>query len=184
MHQVIHSEQRDLEIGNLRRQLQDEKNRVEELTKELSIAREDHSSLRANLQLDDGVERGQMAKDFRAINRSIEDVSITLSNWICKQYKFHGADVPTTGNAVNRQGLYDLVPMLSSASSTLVQSSRGDFRPLEDFVDFTLRCHLVRRIHFQIFTPFHPGLEKSGETREILEKVYQEMRNYGIYTHH
>ncbi len=120
-----------------------------------------------------------MAKDFRAINRSIEDVSGAISSWFCQQYRFHGINVPTTEHASNRLGLHDLVPSSSSTGSTLVQSSRREFRPLEEFVDFTLRCQLVRRIHSRIFIPFHPNLAESGEMRDTLEKIYHEMRHNG-----
>ncbi|KAF8337587.1 uncharacterized protein EI90DRAFT_2667557 [Cantharellus anzutake] len=127
-HEVHQAEQRNIELDNLRHQLREEKNRAENLAKELKIAREDHSSLRANLQLDDDIEPGQMAKEFQAINRSIEDASRAISGWFCGIFTFDGIDAPTTAHVVDQKRLYDLMPYASSRNSTLIRSSRSPSR--------------------------------------------------------
>ena len=141
------------------------------------------AALRNRLQLHETVEPGQIAYEFRSINRSVKHLCRTITDFALRQDKFSEIHYPTSKDVVDLELLAHTIQGRSKAPS-LVQSAAGPDRPLEDVLEYGLRSVVNRCLHNRIFRPFHPelygGETETGVVSERLWDIYESMCRHGV----
>ncbi|KAF9515576.1 hypothetical protein BS47DRAFT_767679 [Hydnum rufescens UP504] len=136
------------------------------------------ATLRNRLQLHETVEPGQIAHEFRAINRSVKHLCRTITAFALRQQKFAQIPYPTSSDVADLELLAHTIQGRSEPPS-LVQSANGPDRPLEDVLEYGLRSVVNRYLHNRIFRPFHPelyvGETETGVVSERLWDIYESM---------
>ncbi|KAG9103547.1 hypothetical protein FRC06_010032 [Ceratobasidium sp. 370] len=132
------------------------------LRDQLEQTRSEYASLRSELQLSDNMEQSKIVQSLKNLNRGIENLGRSIAEHIVDNHVSPYTNDETTLKASN-------LPQIKvqfyhqEGSPSLVESSSGAGMPTEDFFDLGVRSILCRRLHENIFLPFHPTL--AGDPR-------------------
>jgi len=150
--------------------------KVAVLARRLKETQEQHASLRNATQKSETKEPGEMIDSFRDLKRAIQLLcrrfGATISDFDAGASKSvplapptpvaqtSPSDSLTSKNAAHFASLKKLLTTIGGPS--LCNSSRGEGRPLEDFLDFTLRLSISSTLVQDLFDRFHPELSHRG----------------------
>ncbi|KAG8740460.1 hypothetical protein FRC10_004287 [Ceratobasidium sp. 414] len=144
--------------------------------------RSEYASLRSELQLNDNMEQSKIVRSLKDLNRGIEDFGRSVAEHIVDNYVSPYTSDHTTLKASNLPGVKAQF-CHQEGKPSLVLSSTGDGMPTEDFFDLSVRSILCKRLHENIFLPFHPTLAGDSQN-EFMNGLYQEVRHQGKLLHH
>ncbi len=164
----------DKETDALRKEI--ERNRQEEgkIKAEIRDLNQEYAHYWVNLQHQDALEPSQLLAEFRALNRSIEDLCRDFSEMVTKRSRFARIKDPTTMHIANPGEFRRLLPGIGEGPSLYCSAERRA-RPLEDVVDYAVRTIINKELCKRIFDPFHPSLYGIAADREI-KRTYDAIR--------
>jgi len=142
---------------------------ITSLQVKLREVEEQHASLRDSLQVSDAQEPRQVVSAFQALKRSIANVCTGISA-SATDYIHRGA--PDLLLSTQSQSRDDLERVLGGCGGLIVSPS-GEGRPIEDFLDYSLRFLLNRSLARDLFGFFHPNLTDDGAT--LVSKLHDEV---------
>jgi len=157
-------EEKECEISELSRAREQIKQQTLALSQQLQQTQKEYVSLRSQLQLHENIEQGDIVQTLKDLNRSIDDLSRSISQYIVDTYSeaVFGKEASnvTTLDACH---LPELKALLGHAEgrSSLVASSDGRGMPIEDFLDYAIRSLLCKHLCEEIFDRFHPAIDRS-----------------------
>ncbi|CUA77230.1 hypothetical protein RSOLAG22IIIB_06585 [Rhizoctonia solani] len=139
----------------------------------------EYASLHSELQLNDNTEQSKIVQLLGELNRMIDAFGRSVAAYMVDNHKDNcfGEGDPTTLNAPNLGGLQERFGHQEGKAS-LVTSSQGMGLPIEDFIDFSLRSSIFRKLYHSLFVPFHPtlvGNAESGFMTTLYEKVRRQV---------
>ncbi|CAE6494305.1 unnamed protein product [Rhizoctonia solani] len=149
-----------------------------QLHQELQKCRQEYSSLRSQLQLQENVEQSQVVQTLRDINRMIDDIGRSVSAYLTDNYvrSTFGKDATrvTALHSRDRSTLMDLFAHQEGRSS-LIAHSNGQGMRIEEFLDYSIRHFLCEFLAIRLFRPFHPGIDTS--LSKALLASYENIQN-------
>ncbi|KAG9086814.1 hypothetical protein FS749_003361 [Ceratobasidium sp. UAMH 11750] len=147
------------------------------LGQQLQQTQKEYVSLRSQLQLHENVEQGDIVQTLKDLNRSIDDLARSISQFIVDTYSEaafgkEAVDVTT----LNARHLPELKMLFGhvEGNSSLVVSSGGKGMPIEDFLDYGTRSLLCKHLFEAIFSPFHPAADLAHNT--TVATIYDNVR--------
>ncbi|KAG9125790.1 hypothetical protein FRC07_006217 [Ceratobasidium sp. 392] len=161
-------------------QLAESQKEASALRQQYQQTQKEYASLRSQLQLQENVEQGDIVQTLKDLNRSIDDVSRSISEYLVDTHVRAIFDRdPTEITALDANQLPELKELLghSEGSSSLVASSQGAGMPIEDFFDYAIRFLLCHYLYMRIFTPFHPAAKSS--INHTLVAMYDDVQKRG-----
>ncbi|KAG8792446.1 hypothetical protein FRC12_006093 [Ceratobasidium sp. 428] len=150
------------------------------LSEQFRQTQKEYASLRSQLQLHENIEQGDIVQALKDLNRSIDDLSRSISQHVVDTYaEAVFGKQPSDITAVEARDLPKLKALLGHVEgrSSLVTMSDGTGMPVEDFLDFAIRCLLCDYLSVAIFRPFHPAADSSQNT--IVAAMYQSLQREG-----
>ena len=164
----------DPDIDTLRKEIEKYRQEADKLKTEIQDLNHGYAQYRVNFQHQEALEPSQLLAEFRALNRSIEDLCRDFSESVLKRSQFERIKDPTTENIANPREFCRLLPEEEEGPS-LYWSTTRRARPLEDAVDYAFRTIINGELCRRIFDPFHPSLCGIGTDREI-KRTYEAIR--------
>ncbi|QRV77752.1 hypothetical protein RhiJN_05767 [Ceratobasidium sp. AG-Ba] len=127
--------------------------------------RNELTSIRTHLQVNDLLEPWQISQKFQAINKDVENVSRNLSEFLADSYTAKGPC--NTG---------DFFLFSQNRPPKTDQQSGGTPVSAEDFVDFCCRSLINEQLMTKILHPqvFHPGL--GSQENKFIGEMYESVR--------
>jgi len=144
---------------------------IRRLEAELVDAHEQHASIRNHLQLRDSREPKEIVNDFRALKRSIGYLCTDLSAAITDRIHTFLPNLQFSSQAFH---LKRLSRILSIPYNLIVSSARKG-RPIEDFIDYSLRFLLNKMLCQELFDRCHPHIATASVER-ALAPLYEQVR--------
>ncbi|KDQ12465.1 hypothetical protein BOTBODRAFT_34433 [Botryobasidium botryosum FD-172 SS1] len=144
--------------------------KIASLKSKLRKAEEQHASLRDHLQVSDTQEPRQIVSSFQALKRSIANACTRISASATDCIHRDAPDLLLSTHSRSR----DKLETLLHHASGLITSPSGEGRPLEDFLDYSLRHLLNRSLTDELFNLFHPNVigEEDIRITELYEDIY------------
>ncbi|GAB1520872.1 hypothetical protein RhiTH_003961 [Rhizoctonia solani] len=115
----------------------------------------------------------EIVQNLVDINRRIEDLALSLSQYLVDTYGGH--DKVTTEYAAQLSKLKEMFEH-DGRKGSLVQSSKGVGMLLEDFLDVAIRSILCEQLYKRIFVPFHPAIPASDPKNQYTSKLYERIK--------
>ncbi|KAG8737711.1 hypothetical protein FRC10_007910 [Ceratobasidium sp. 414] len=157
-------EEKECELSELSRAREQIEQQTLALSQQLQQTRKEYVSLRSQLQLHENIEQGDIVQTLKDINRSIDDLSRSISQYIVDTYSepVFGKEAGNV-TTLDARHLPDLKVLLGHVEgrSSFVVSSDGRGMPIEDFLDYATRSLLCKHLCKKIFDRFHPAIDKS-----------------------
>ncbi|KAG9074991.1 hypothetical protein FRC06_010339, partial [Ceratobasidium sp. 370] len=157
-------QEKDYEISELSRAHKQVEQQALALNQQLQQTQKEYVSLRSQLQLHENIEQGDIVQILKDLNRSIDDLSRSISQYMVDTYS-EGVFGKETSNVttLDARHLPDLKTLLGHVEgrSSLVVSSDGRGMPIEDFLDYATRSLLCRHLCRKIFDRFHPAIDRA-----------------------
>ncbi|KAG9103542.1 hypothetical protein FRC06_010027, partial [Ceratobasidium sp. 370] len=157
-------EEKDYEISELSRAHKQVEQQALALSQQLQQTQKEYVSLRSQLQLHENIEQGDIVQTLKDLNRSIDDLSRSISQYMVDTYSA-GVFGKETSNVttLDARHLPDLKALLGHVEgrSSLVVSSDGRGMPIEDFLDYATRSLLCKHLCRKIFDRFHPAIDRA-----------------------
>lgn len=154
---------------------------IEKLTTKLEQTQVEYASLRSHLQIHDNIEHGQITQTLDDINRLIDDLGQSISEYVVDGYS--EAISPIQLEALEPQRFQKLVDMFgyTSGRSSLMKSSSALFPDLEDFLYYAIRAVLCSQLYKLVFEPFHPNLAGRDyrQQNDFIVEVYKQIARQG-----
>ncbi|QRV92575.1 hypothetical protein RhiJN_20593 [Ceratobasidium sp. AG-Ba] len=127
--------------------------------------RNELTSIRTHLQVNDLLEPWQISQKFQAINKDVENVSRNLSEFLADSY---------TAKAPCNTG--DFFLFSQNRPPKTDEQSGGTPVSAEDFVDFCCRSLINEQLMTKILHPqvFHPGL--GSQENKLIGEMYESVR--------
>jgi cell fate (sporulation/competence/biofilm development) regulator YlbF (YheA/YmcA/DUF963 family) len=147
-------------------------NQVEQLEVDRAKHNQRYASLLKHIQPSHHVEGEEVVTRFRRLNSSIEGAFQTISDGIRRTLDV-SYDVPS--NSVN---LSTLRPFIPNATS-LVASLQGAGRPMDSFLEFSLRHIINETLCYKLFDTFHPQI--TVEQNLIISELKNQIRSQGEF---
>ncbi|KDQ12478.1 hypothetical protein BOTBODRAFT_176418 [Botryobasidium botryosum FD-172 SS1] len=147
--------------------------KIRKLKDELVAAQEQHASIRDHLQLRDSREPREIVAEFRALKRSISYLCTDLGAAITDRIHTFSPSLQLSTQASHPKHLSKTL----SKSYNLIRSPAREGRPLEDFIDYSLRFLLNLMLCQQLFHRFHPHTPENVE--HVLATLYEQIQSQG-----
>lgn len=149
--------------------------KVGELLAELERSRAEYTSLRSQLQIHENVEQSEVTQTLMDLNRQVEDLARSLSQHLVDTY----AQPNMTTREAFQLGEIQKLFEHPETKASLVLSSTGVGRPLEDFFDLAMRSLISEQLYKRIFLPFHPNVPAADQKNTYTTKLYSQVRERG-----
>lgn len=151
------------------------KEQIDSLQAKLQRTEAEYASLRSHLQVEDNIEQMQITRSLDDINRLIEELGQSLSEYL--------VDNCSEANA-SLQGACSLQELLNmfghtDGKSSLVRSSKGDYPDLEDFFYFAIRATLCSQLFDRVFKPFHPKIADQKYQDDFMIQIHNQIAYRG-----
>ncbi|KAG9091531.1 hypothetical protein FS749_016470 [Ceratobasidium sp. UAMH 11750] len=157
-------EEKESEVSELSRAHEQTEQRTLALSQQLQQTQKEYVSLRSQLQLHENVEQGEIVQTLKDLNRNIDDLARSISQYMVDTYSEAAFDKEASNvTTLDARHLPELKVLLGHAEgrSSLVASSDGKGMPLEDFLDYATRSLLCKHLCRKIFDRFHPAIDRS-----------------------
>lgn len=166
--------------------------KVAVLARRLKETQEQHATLRNAMQSRESKEPGELIDSFRDLKRAIQLLcrrfGVAISDYNAPKIapiapsleeprtaQTSPSSSLTSKSAAHFANLRKLLTTIGGPS--LCNSARGEGRPLEDFLDFTLRLSISSTLVQDLFDRFHPELSHRGTS--FLLTHYETIRRRG-----
>lgn len=148
---------------------------IEETQRAIRSSRATSILLRNHFQVTDDKEPGEIAAQFRSINRDIDNLCRDINEDLARLCA-PGTDVAITTSLDVRDmvGVERALYGDFGAQPSLIESSSGTGRPISEFMDFALQFLINKELHRFIFQPFNPLMTASDN--ECISRSYEEVR--------
>ncbi|KAG8792443.1 hypothetical protein FRC12_006090 [Ceratobasidium sp. 428] len=138
-----------------------------DLRDQLQKAQAQYASLHSHLQIQENIEKAEIAQQLADLNRQIDDIGHTTSNYLIDRHVEAGA---TSLDARDPRGLKAMF-LHTEGFSSLVASSTGAGMAAPDFFDYAVRSILCQQLCKYIFNPFHPNVPNPNAIMEVYPLV-------------
>lgn len=157
--------------------IQESNDTVQTLSGKLKDVEGQHASLRDSLQLADSQEPRQVVAAFQSLKRSIANVCSSISASITDVIR---RDAPNLTLSTHARYRDRLDPLLAECRG-LIASPSGEGRPIEDFLDYSLRVLFNGALIEEVLGRFHPDATDEGAV--LVRELYNEVRRSGEHMH-
>ncbi|KAG8792441.1 hypothetical protein FRC12_006088 [Ceratobasidium sp. 428] len=160
----------------LEQQLAREHEETLALNQQLQQTQKEYASLRSQLQPHENIEQGDIVQTLKDLNRSIDDLSRSISQHVVDTYaEAVFGKPPSDITTAEARDLPKLKALLGHAEgrSSLVVSAGGRGMLVEDFLDYATRSLLCKHLCMKIFDRFHPAIDPSLDM--ILSAMYKDL---------
>ncbi|KAF8713398.1 ATP binding, partial [Rhizoctonia solani] len=161
------------DVKKLELQLAESKKQMEDSHSQLQQHLSQYTALCSQLQIHENIEQSEVVQNLVDINRRIEDLALSLSQYLVDTYGGH--DKVTTEYAAQLSKLKEMFEH-DERRGSLVQSSKGVGMLLEDFLDVAFRSILCEQLYKRIFVPFHPAIPASDPKNQYTSKLYERIK--------
>ncbi|KEP54007.1 AIG1 domain protein [Rhizoctonia solani 123E] len=161
------------DIKKLQFELEESKRQTEGYSTQLQQHLGQYAALCSQLQIHENLEQKDIVQSLIDLNRHIDDFALSVSQHLGDTYG--GPNITTTRHAFHLPQLKKLFNH-EEGKASLVQSSKGEGMPLEDFLDVAIRSILCEQLYKRIFAPFHPGLDVSDPRNGYIVALYARIR--------
>ncbi|KAL5632450.1 hypothetical protein ACGC1H_005419 [Rhizoctonia solani] len=164
---------RSTDIKKLQSELEESKRQTEGYSAQLQQHLGQYTALCSQLQIHENLEQRDIVQSLIDLNRHIDDFALSVSQHLGDTYG--GPNITTTQHAFHLPQLKKLFNH-EEGKASLVQSSKREGMPLEDFLDVAIRSILCEQLYKRIFAPFHPGLDLSDPRNGYIVALYGRIR--------
>ncbi|CAE6459228.1 unnamed protein product [Rhizoctonia solani] len=161
------------DVKKLELQLAESKKQTEDSHSQLQQHLSQYNALCSQLQIHENIEQSEIVQNLVDINRRIEDLALSLSQYLVDTYGGH--EKVTTEYAAQLSKLKEAFEH-DERRGSLVQSSKGVGMLLEDFLDVAVRSILCEQLYKRIFAPFHPAIPLSDPRHQYTTKLYDRIK--------
>ncbi|KAG8732574.1 hypothetical protein FRC11_012527 [Ceratobasidium sp. 423] len=147
------------------------------LNRRLLQSRQEYSSLRSQLQLQENFEQSEIVQELKDLNRRIDDIGRSFSAHLTDKYVLTTFDKDLGDTtALDARNLHELKILLGGADDkpSLISSTEGKGMDAEGFLDFSIRSLLCTMLYVGVFRPFHPSIPVSQS--KWLHDIYEDIR--------
>lgn len=156
----------------------DDASSIARLQNDLRREEQNHASLRSDLQLGQDVDPSVIVTQFTDLTGSIQDFSYAISD-VANQ-RFPERTMKRAFNHAALGAFFDA----SDVFGTLDHGRDGVQRPIDDFLEYTMRHIISFQIYNHIFRPFHPGFQLDSRMATwdaCMQKTYAQMSRKGMH---